>query len=739
MKKLLFSLVAAAACGAVTADNVPATATFDSLTAEATFDVGKTEAQTVEIDGDNLGYWAVNMATDPELTVKAKSESDKYLSLNTGSTPLWRTFTGIGVVDSAKAGTLPAGVDADGKVVSSDVKLTACTEWPTLTDFANEKLALFLFAKEEGDTSGKDSGLYAVGGAMVDPDGEGEAVAALTRTAYKLTVSGDITNAQGWATISIKTYGDIYKNSGADKLAGFVIAVNGKIATRAEATGFTADDLGTTAATRNTDGTLIPAAMTTTAATIAGLGFQGEGGIDNVNLFADDFATDAVTMSVSITGEATVAVTAGGTLDNGTITFNPGATVKFTVSSSADIVNVTYSGKNALSYDENTKVYSVVAEADAVITVTASAAAFQIGGVKYADFAAVLTAIENETITGGEIDLLADASAGEDGLEFNEGEYTIDLNGFTLSAVDDGDAIYNNGAILTIIDSSELKTGVVAGTVYNNKGTLVIEAGTFNDEITNKSTLTINGGKFEVALDNTGTLTDNGGEFKDTTGLPEVTGKEYRDDNDDDYYTLEDEAGSEPETPVVPSIPEADGDVVVDETTGNATVTVDPDKEGDVVVTVPSGFTGAIAAVVPPTVGSISGVPAASITVKVGTLDITGAFTKTTTEGKVTLALNEEGSVVVGDETINVKPDLADGKEETPFVVGDTTAATVKTIPGLKYSLVWDSDLGFAENSETKGGTTPATATSSRMTLTDDTPAAQKPSKRFYKVKVTTK
>ena len=304
MKKLLFSLVAAAACGAVTADNVPATATFDSLTPEATFDVGKTEAQTVEIDSGNLGYWAVNVATDPELTVKAKSTSDKYLSINTGSTPLWRTFAGVdGHVSTTNAALDAAAVDADGVVVSSDVKLTACTEWPTLTDFANEKLALFLFAPEEGDTSGKTNGLYAVGGAMVDGN--------LTATAYRLNADPNaITNTDGWATIAIKSYADVYVNNTGAKYPAFVIAAckKGSATTNilsvavgeAYAPGYTDANLSNAAKARIKDRELIPSAMTSDGK-LVGLGFQGEGGIDNVSLATTDFAVDAVAMTVALT------------------------------------------------------------------------------------------------------------------------------------------------------------------------------------------------------------------------------------------------------------------------------------------------------------------------------------------------------------------------------------------------------------------------------------------------------
>jgi hypothetical protein len=520
MKKLLFSLAAAATCGVAAA--APGTATFEG----ATFDPTKAD-DGAAISESNRGYWEIDVSTDPELTAVGEDKATPlgYLQINTGSTPLWRTFAGVDShVSATNAALDAAAVDADGVVVSSDVKLTACTEWPTLTDFANEKLALFLFAPEEGDTSSKTAGLYAVGGAMVEGN--------LTATAYRLNAEPNaITNTDGWATIAIKSYADVYVNNTGAKYPAFVIAACAKgsattnilsVATgEAYAPGYTEANLSNAAKARIEDRELIPSAKTSDGK-LVGLGFQGEGGIDNVSLATTDFAVDAVTMGVSITGEATVAVTAGGTLDNGTITFNPGATVKFMVSSSADIVNVTYSGENALSYDENAKVYSVVAEADAVITVTASAAAFQIGeGAKYATLAEALAGLTS----GSTLKLLGTLKV-SDQISFADAEnnpiaeVVLDLNGQTIEAdgVFEGNLIYNvSGTKLTIIDSSTEKTGTVDGAVAN-EGELIINAGKFNG-----------------AVANDGTLTDNGGKFKETDGLPEVTGKEYRDDDADDY------------------------------------------------------------------------------------------------------------------------------------------------------------------------------------------------------------
>ena len=720
MKKLLFSLVAAAACGAVTA--APATATFES----ATFDLKVP-------DSDGRYYWEIDTSTEPELTAKGEGDTALgYLQINTGSTPLWRTFSGVdNPTDVEDAELDAAGVDTNGVVVSSDVKLTACTEWPTLTDFANEKLALFLFAKEEGDTSGKDDGLYAVGGAMVDPDGEGEAVATLTRTAYKLTVTGDITNNQGWATISIKTYGDIYKTSGADKLAGFVIAVNGKIATRAEATGFTADDLGTTAATRNTDGTLIPAAMTTTAATITGLGFQGEGGIDNVNLAAADFAVDAVTMTANVSDDV-VANFTGATYADGALTFTIGKPITFTVSSALDIVTVMYNDE-ALEPVEGVYTIATPATTDELV-ISASAAAFQIGDGENAKKYATLADALKDLKSGDTLKLLGNAALDET-LVFAQNA-TLDLAGKTITASEDferGALVKVNGAYtLTIIDS--VGNGAITPDSGNavdvDTGVLVVNAGTFDGAI---------------ALSNNGTATINGGKFAVKVEAATIPGDKQWSDLTEGYYTLKDKV-VEPDPEPTPSLPEDDQSGTEIEKVGNDYVVTPGTGVTEVTVNT-NGFAGMIE--IPSTVEKIIGVAKEQLRVVVSvtgddsvtkTYNITEAI-KLAVDGTISLDDTKTVTVevTVGDKTvseqISVKPELADtaadGETEVaPFEAGATPAATIKTIPGLTYSLDFDSDVkgAFGTSAASK------TADGNRMTLRDENTSGA--TKRFYKIRV---
>jgi hypothetical protein len=279
---------------------------------------------------------------------------------------------------------------------------------------------------------------------------------------------------------------------------------------------------------------------------------------------------------------------------------------------------------------------------DGSLEITTEAALFQANGMGYATFTEALTAALAEGADGkvkllGTVSLTATVKI--------SGTVELDLNGQTITGSDKRGALIEvqSGAELTIIDTfGGGKIAPTAGDAIKNLGVLTINAGTYDAAIVGTSgTLTINDGKFEVALNYTGTLTDNGGKFKHTTGLPTVTDKEYRDDDDDGYYTLEDVAGSGDDDPVIGDA--IDDDVgKVEETTdgeGNKTATVTvTNASTSVTIQVPTGYQGTVNVVVPPTVDTITGLGAATLTVKAEGVDITGAFSKATDDlGKVRL------------------------------------------------------------------------------------------------------
>ena len=88
---------------------------------------------------------------------------------------------------------------------------------------------------------------------------------------------------------------------------------------------------------------------------------------------------------------------------------------------------------------------------------------------------------------------------------------------------------------------------------------------------------------------------------------------------------------------------------------------------------------------VPPTVKQVGGVPDEQIKVRSGAYDITGAFAVSGGE----IALNPNGAVTIGGETIPVKPTIGDLDEGEPFMVDKgVVMVAVRAIPGLRYALV---------------------------------------------------
>ena len=157
--------------------------------------------------------------------------------------------------------------------------------------------------------------------------------------------------------------------------------------------------------------------------------------------------------------------------------------------------------------------------------------------------------------------------------------------------------------------------------------------------------------------------------------------------------------------------------------------------KGDAAMVTITGLPYGDTVAVPPTVTKVNGVDDGQIRVKSGTYDITGAFT--VSGGAI--ALNENGSVTIADETIPVKPTIGDLGDDAgePFTVGEGSAAvTVRAIPGLKYELRrWETlDAESAVSSKPPYQVVAdKVAEGASVTLTDDDPPADK---AFYAIGV---
>ncbi len=173
------------------------------------------------------------------------------------------------------------------------------------------------------------------------------------------------------------------------------------------------------------------------------------------------------------------------------------------------------------------------------------------------------------------------------------------------------------------------------------------------------------------------------------------------------------------------SVPETDdGTVDVTGEGENAVAVITPNEGAtSVTVTVPASYTGKIQ--VPASVDTVSGVTLAQLVVVANapygetTVDISAAFKKILAEnGSITIALDPEASVQVGDETIAVRPSIVEADDAS---IADGSVAT-KTIPGLYYQLVRWNSLA-ADKTETTV-VEPTRATGTTLKLTDpDKPA----------------
>ena len=157
------------------------------------------------------------------------------------------------------------------------------------------------------------------------------------------------------------------------------------------------------------------------------------------------------------------------------------------------------------------------------------------------------------------------------------------------------------------------------------------------------------------------------------------------------------------------------------------------------VLTVPAGVTVS-EVVVSPNTATVTGVPAnATLKVAVSWTDAqdvsqSAAYAIVKVDSVTgAVSLDEDAVVTVGEEEIALKPQLSDaGDEVAPLDVGEKVSVGIKSIPGLVYRLARgmtpDGINTVAENAVAT-----ETATSSRVSLTDEEPPA---GAAFYRVTV---
>ena len=392
---------------------------------------------------------------------------------------------------------------------------------------------------------------------------------------------------------------------------------------------------------------------------MASVGFKGQGSIDNITWTNDDPAPIAVKYVFkwdSDDGSPVVKVNGvEKTIENGKeISFNETDTLEYVFNAVA--------GKTADEPD--------VTKANGVTTITFKVKSAGIklvidGVTEYVGDFETAVAKLSEGVNAAEggttnitvvITLLADCSAAEvsqdGGVCLAPTNAVLDLNGFNLTIT--GAGFFGNETLL-IKDSGTTTTNVLTADM--------IYAPDFE----------ITGGRFSVEP-----TTDDDATIRVPAGkkLGEV----------ESHWELVD-AGSEPE----PSTPTVSGGTGTVE--GSTIKITAPADDGTVTI---EGNASGYTIEVPANVTTING-KVGTVTVKSGTVDISGAFTidSTTTEGATTIALDPDGSVKVNGKTIKVKPELEEATETVvPFAVASGAAtAKVKAIPGLAYVLKASTDV----------------------------------------------
>ncbi len=412
----------------------------------------------------------------------------------------------------------------------------------------------------------------------------------------------------------------------------FEIAVDGEYLTSSENKG----DAGSLA--ENVAESLFPSLDTTTddVGKLASIGFKGQGFIDNITWTNSDPAPVSMTVKyVWNEAEGSLEVKVNGAV----VAINNGEAHEFKES---DEIVETFTPADGYVYDGNTST-----TVDGVITKTFKAAKagvyLTIDAISeyVKDLAAAVAKLSKET-SEVTVKLLANETMGTDvDVDFTDvaPNAVLDLNGFTLTLK----GLY--GATLTI----------------NGVGVIAATSEIYADN------LTIKGGKFSKKPDSDNLVLPDGKK------LGEVGG----------YWELVD-AGSEPEKPSV-----SGGTGTVEGSTIKITA---PADDGTVTI---EGDASSYTVEVPANVTTIKG-KVKGVTVKSGTVDISGAFKTTKSDDTTTtIALNPDGSVTVNGKEIKVKPELEEATETVvPFAVaGGAATAKVKAIPGLAYVLKASTDV----------------------------------------------
>lgn len=465
MKKLLIAMMSVASLAfiskAVTLDGTTGTS-FESLTIGAELDVERDDAGTTA--GKKL--WS---STAESVGVVTNANLESYTA--TCGKPAIATATDEKALMVEAESRLVRSIDVDdtetGDPISFDigagiyfdtmVQFTATDTAPTPT--TGDKLIVWLYG------SGEEDGAFGIGTNLVVTAGYLKTGDEPDPTNYCVTVTGVTVEPNSWHRLTIKAIEKVADTVTAP--CGFVVFIDGKEATSAEAKWDADSSLGTPNAVAGvwaSKNALFPSLVDSSSRKLSSVALEGTGMIDDISFtsIAPDFARDgnlftlnwgAGLSALTLNGETVADFTAGEEGSTVILVTTPGTT--YTLSATPDSANgwaiagVTAAGD--VAYADNTFTVNGIGTG----TIATKQACYTVNGAgAFETFAEALAeAIKSDRAT---ISLTADVTECISVPDAEGKEIILDLAGHSIASVSESGqdpAITVDTGTLIIIDS----------------------------------------------------------------------------------------------------------------------------------------------------------------------------------------------------------------------------------------------------------------------------------------------
>ena len=424
----------------------------------------------------------------------------QYLSVSTsGNNPLYRTLAHV------PDGEEPTQQSLDGDIVADT--LVQFTASPTAqTPETGAKFALWLLGEDPQEVDSPKTNLVVTAGSY---DGT-----TVTPANYNLDVAN--VSPDQWYRVTVRAVNGIGTMQNSKVGMGFVVYINGTVVTCADAD--YADTFGTVDAELSPEAIILkdrkqlfPSMVFDNERTLAGVGFQGTGKVDDLSIVDGTAAPSFVepTTGFVITWSEGVVSFKVGADTYTTANEDKGYVIVEPVNGAVAITDVVY----ANSYSKGTweKKYATLSGETFTLSgnaasgkIVATTSVFEINGMSYQTFGAALAAAADagSAVT---IKAVADFTAAladfQPGSEFYTitTDVTLDLAGHTISDTSERatQAAYvlfyaDEGGLLTVIDS--VGGGKIVGSTealfdQQNGGVVIIGAATGDEGVTVDGTI----------------------------------------------------------------------------------------------------------------------------------------------------------------------------------------------------------------------------------------------------------